>query len=278
MSDSQVFSRQQMSKLLQEISNYDIWSNERECLEEHLDDLEEMWDQLDDEVWAQLIILEKNKRIDKVFLRKPKITISNGNEHYDHFENQGAIGLSNFEFREENVSDILDKIGKGCSFEMDNGGNILASNLSNKALFFKQVDKDSTKKVIDKKPFKLFDMNRFQTQTKKEFKKDSPDWNKLRIGSATSLSFVEHIVECLEQPLWMLLINVVALDFLRSRRSSFVNNDSISSSSTFTCEDGTSRTNNIEKKEKDSQVNMIMGHPISWHTTPPVPPVRHGVE
>ena len=262
MSDNQVFSRQQMSKLLQESSNYDIWSSERECLEEHLDELEEMWDQVDDEVWAQLIIMEKNKRIDKVFLRKPKITISNGNEHYDSLENQGIIGL--------------DKIGKGCSFEMDNGGNILASNLSNKALFFKQVDEDSTKKVIDKKPFKLFDMNRFQTHTKKEFKKNSPDWNKLRIGSATSLSFVEHNVECLEQPLWMLLINVVALDFLRSRRSSFVNNESISSSSTFTCEDGTSRTNNCEKEEKDSKVNMIMGHPMSWHTTLPVPPVRHG--
>ena len=70
------------------------------------------------------------------------------------------------------------------------------------------------------KPRVLFDMGKFQIIMHEELKKDMPDWEWLRLHTITSMAFVEGMVASLKQPVWLMVINIVALDLLRTKAAS----------------------------------------------------------
>lgn len=74
------------------------------------------WDQIDDEIWAKIIVMERNRRLAKAYVRAPVITINGSDEGFDGFR----IGLNGFHnpHRDPKTTHIKKQIGMvGETFE-----------------------------------------------------------------------------------------------------------------------------------------------------------------
>lgn len=49
-------------------------------LQDHINEVLAKWEQIDDEIWAKIIVFEKNRRVAKAYARSSVITI-NGSKH-----------------------------------------------------------------------------------------------------------------------------------------------------------------------------------------------------
>eukprot|EP00092_Neocalanus_flemingeri_P107170 GFUD01137550.1.p2 GENE.GFUD01137550.1~~GFUD01137550.1.p2 ORF type:complete len:184 (+),score=76.90 GFUD01137550.1:36-554(+) len=137
------------------------------------------------------------------------------------------------------------------------------------------------------KPLKLFDMGKFQHTISREMRRDKPDWGKVRQQAISSLAFVQGCPEVLDQPVWIMVINIVALDLLRSRLDS-VKKVTIADDETVgkigdkqQCKEEDPYFSGLKAKvppfvNQDAEKHQILGHPVSWHRkVGPSPPVRN---
>merc|ERR1712027_175843 len=67
------------------------------------------------------------------------------------------------------------------------------------------------------KPFKLFDMKKFQQNVNRELKRQYPDRRKLESQCISPISFGTSSSEILDCPIWVIIINVVAMEMLRTK-------------------------------------------------------------
>ena len=67
------------------------------------------------------------------------------------------------------------------------------------------------------KPFKLFDMKKFQQNVNREMKRAYPDRKKLECQCISTIAFSKNEPELLDSPIWVMLINVVALEMLKAK-------------------------------------------------------------
>ena len=112
---------------------------------------------------------------------------------------------------------------------MDATGNILVKRLSRSPVFVKNtIEENSISNDILKlpnngllepvdKPFKLFDMRKFQQNVNRELKRAYPDRKKLEAQCISAISFVKNEHDLLYSPVWIMLINVVALEMLKAK-------------------------------------------------------------
>ena len=288
-----MMSRQQISEELQRTEDFeDVWEDFMECIEDHLEEVEMKWDHYDDEVWAKAIIFERNRRVAKVLFRKPVVVVDN---NHDGYNDDGIIGLRGFENerRDPETVSTLKKVGKGFKVTMDNGGNIIVNKLTNKSIIYSAYLNEDSLLLEDGKSSKIFDMKKFQVHMKKEKKKEMPDWRELRREVLTTLSFGEYRDDPLEQPLWMLIINIVAFDLLRSKirvyneaqRSEAISKaSSINSIDTIDTEVSSEKEKCPVKKTEERNTGAsgvkakksLLGHPIGWHFIPPLKQKKHG--
>jgi len=272
-------SRQRLSMELQrnEVME-DSWCDFGECVRENIEETESKLDQMDDEVWCKLIIMEKNRRVAKVLLRRAVNLINNSDVGYN---SNGIIGLNGFQniLREKETKETLRKVGKGCRIGMDKGANILVSKLTKCPMSCRRIGDIKGQYIEDQqKQTTLFDMKQFQQILRKELTKETPDIPQLKNSLVTTIEFSEHCDDPLEQPLWILIINIVAMDLLRSKVQSLVFNNVTSNS--ITIKERSDNREIVEEEEGNSgkcneDVYGHFGHPISWHFTPPVPPIRN---
>ena len=120
--------------------------------------------------WFQVIVLERNRRVAKAYARAPVLTVNGANDGFDGFR----IGVNGFEnpMRDSKTRDCKGQIGAGCKLKMDDSGNILVKRLAKSAIYVKNtLEENSVSNDILKlpgglleqeKPFKLFDMKKFQ--------------------------------------------------------------------------------------------------------------------
>ena len=62
-------------------------------LQDHLQEVLDKWDSIDDEIWAKIVVLERNRRVAKAYARAPVLTVNGTEQGFDGFR----IGLSGFE-------------------------------------------------------------------------------------------------------------------------------------------------------------------------------------
>ena len=62
-------------------------------VQDHLQEVLDKWDSIDDEIWAKIIVLERNRRVAKAYARAPVLTVNGTDQGFDGFR----IGLSGFE-------------------------------------------------------------------------------------------------------------------------------------------------------------------------------------
>lgn len=65
--------------------------------------------------------------------------------------------------------------------------------------------------------FQLFDMNKFQTNLSRETRRAYPDRRRLEMQCLSAIIFVRTEADLLQCPIWVLIVNVVGLDMLKSK-------------------------------------------------------------
>lgn len=65
--------------------------------------------------------------------------------------------------------------------------------------------------------FQLFDMKKFQQNVSRELRRAYPDRRRLECQCLSAIGFVKNEPDLLDSPIWVLIINVVAMDMLKSK-------------------------------------------------------------
>merc|ERR550519_3109183 len=208
-----------------ETEEEDVWFVKEKLYKDHITEVFEKWESIDDEIWAKVIILERNRRIAKAYARTPVLTINGSDDGFDGFR----IGVNGFEnpMRDPKTEEFKKHIGTGCKLKMDDSGNILIKRLCKSCIYVKNtMEETAVSNDILKlpngllemdKPFKLFDMKKFQQNVNREMKRQFPERNKLETQCISTIAFVKNEAEVLDSPIWIMLINIVALEMLGAK-------------------------------------------------------------
>lgn len=113
---------------------------------------------------------------------------------------------------------------------MDDSGNILIKRVSRCNVIakgwnspkedFSAISSEIIKlngKVEQDKPMKLFDMKKFAHNIERELRNSYPDRRKLENQCISIISFAEDATDILDLPCYVMIINIVAIDMLKSR-------------------------------------------------------------
>lgn len=52
-------------------------------LQEHIQEVLDKWRQIDDEIWAKVIVFERNRRVAKAYARVPVLTVNGSDDGFD---------------------------------------------------------------------------------------------------------------------------------------------------------------------------------------------------
>jgi len=272
-------SRQKLSETLNksakdDLHNEDVWFEEAKLLDDHIEGILRKWDSIEDDIWAKVIVMEKNHMVAKAFVRAPVLTVNGGKVAFDG-EVIGLCGFHN-KLRDAATEKVLHMVKEGCRIKMDDGGNIIIKRICRDKIVCRGLSDGCTFEVPIGKPQNLFDMSKFQSIMDKEGRNDKPDWGKVRKQAISSVSFVDGESPVLEQPVWLLVINIVALDLLRLR----FGNRADSKMKTLSVGAGDSAGQAEEKSETDTATlktvrkadaldppsdYQMPGHPVTWH-------------
>ncbi|KAI1289187.1 hypothetical protein HDE_08230 [Halotydeus destructor] len=196
--------------------------------------------------------MERNRRIAKAYSRVPVLSITGTDYGFDGYK----IGLNGFDnpMRDAATKSVKRYIGKvrdtptldhvssamfadpnvrhfvstqGVRLKMDEMGNIIIKRVSNCDIFIRGWDKEVnslSEEIIQlngqleyDKSVKLFDMKKFQASIARELRSPYPDRRKLEEQCICAIAFVKDSPNVLDLCSWVLLINIVALELLKSR-------------------------------------------------------------
>ncbi|XP_054268576.1 uncharacterized protein LOC128990281 isoform X2 [Macrosteles quadrilineatus] len=207
----------------------DVWYQKEKLYKDHIQEVLDKWTQIDDEIWAKVIVLERNRRVAKAYARAPVLTVNGSDDGFDGFR----IGLCGFDnpMRDPKTEDLKKHIGHGVKVKMDDQGNILVKRVSKCNVYVKStaagpgeetsIGSDVLKlpncALEPEKPVKLFDMKKFQANVSRELHRAYPDRRRLECQCLSAIAFVKAEGDLLDCPIWVLIINVVAMDMLKSK-------------------------------------------------------------
>lgn len=114
---------------------------------------------------------------------------------------------------------------------MDDAGNILVRRYSRNNVYIKSTansSKDETaigneilklpnQTLEIEKISKLFDIKKFQSNINRELKQAYPDRRRLELQCLSAIAFVKAEPDVLDCPIWVLVVNMVAMDMLKSK-------------------------------------------------------------
>jgi len=205
-----------------EFTTEDQWFSKEKLYKDHIAEVFEKWANIEDEIWAKVIILERNRRVAKAYARAPVLTLNGSEDGFDGFK----IGVNGFDnpMRDHKVKEFKAQIGAGCKLKMGDNGDILVKRIGKGNIYIKNIlEETAVSNEILKLPnglleldraLKLFDMKKFKQNMNRELKRQYPDRNKIETQCISTLAFVKNEVEVLDSPIWIMIINIVALEML----------------------------------------------------------------
>lgn len=112
----------------------------------------------------------------------------------------------------------------------------------------------------------LFDMKKFQANVSRELRRAYPDRRRLECQCLSAIAFVKTEGELLDCPIWVLIINVVAMDMLKSKLppGTFQQKYKISTSPVEVTQQVTSTNTNSDTTREASQSNHKPTNPSEW--------------
>lgn len=186
------------------------------------------WQHLDDGIWAKIICMEGNRRVAKAYARSQDIIINGSSIAFDGV----TIGLAGFDniYRDLISKNTIKSIRKGLSLHLDEEGSIWIESMTKCPIYspdWLNIGAHKTclgREIIENggiinSKCKLFDMSKFHENIFKEMNSSYPDIEALKLQSIVTITFNYKGDFVLESPLSLLIINIVALDILKSRFS-----------------------------------------------------------
>ncbi|XP_075591584.1 uncharacterized protein LOC124491911 isoform X2 [Dermatophagoides farinae] len=195
---------------------------------DHIAEVLRKWEQIDDEIWAKMIFMTRNRRIAKAYVRVPAVIIDGTDNGFDGYR----VGLNGFEdpFRDPMTDQLMNNIEKGCRIGIDDNGNILIKRYSMANVYVRSYPLDYSHSCVDnnvirmngllelQKRYILFDMCKFEMAMMNELKSAYPDRSRLEQQCIVIIGFVrDNPDSILDMPCYVMLINIVALDMLKSK-------------------------------------------------------------
>ncbi|GAU88409.1 hypothetical protein RvY_01117 [Ramazzottius varieornatus] len=204
----------------------DVWHDKDSLYAHHLKEVLDKWNDIDDEIWGKIICVEKNRRVAKAYARVPVLTINGSDDGFDGFR-IGVCGFENGKRQEETI-ETHKTIGDGIKIKLDQEGNLFIKKLTEADVCVREysVSDSCLSEDVQKaqgqletgKPAKVFDMKRFIQNIAHELKGPYLNRRKLELQCFTSIFFGQNDTEdILDAPCWVMVINIVALDMLRSQ-------------------------------------------------------------
>ncbi|CAO1407314.1 unnamed protein product [Diamesa serratosioi] len=207
----------------------DVWYSKDKLVREHIQEVLDKWTQIDDEIWAKVIVFERNRRLAKAYARTPVLTINGSDDGFDGMR----IGLCGFDnpMRDQKTEELKRHIGQGIKLKMDDSGNILVRRYSKSNIYVKGTGNSSNQDTsigseILKAPnqclelekvMKVFDMKKFQSNVNRELSRSYPDRRRLETQCMSAIAFVKSENDLIDCPIWVMIVNVVAMDMLKSK-------------------------------------------------------------
>uniref|UniRef100_A0A1I8P3Y3 MH2 domain-containing protein n=1 Tax=Stomoxys calcitrans TaxID=35570 RepID=A0A1I8P3Y3_STOCA len=206
----------------------DVWYDKEKLFRDHINEVLSKWEQIDDEIWAKIIVFEKNRRVAKAYARSSVISINGSKQGFDGVR----IGLNGFEnpMRDSEIKVIKKSIGDGFKIKMDEIGNVFIKRYGKSGVFVHNTSQTNEETVIGadilqmsnmaltaSTSAKLFDMRKFTTNINREFGRSYPENARLERQCLSAISLVKSNNNLINCPLWILVINVVAIDMLKNR-------------------------------------------------------------
>ena len=155
--------------------------------QDHIEEVLDKWDVIDDEVWAKVIVLERNRRVARAYAKTHVLSINGSKCGFDGFK----VGVNGFEnpMRDEEVRECKAAIGAGCKLKMTENGDILIKMVGKGNVFVQNtLDETAVSNDILKlysgrlehdRAMKLFDIKKFKQNLNREGKRKHPDWKKI---------------------------------------------------------------------------------------------------
>lgn len=86
----------------------DVWYQKEKLFKDHIQEVLNKWGQIDDEIWAKIICMERNRRVAKAYARASVLTINGSNEGFDGYR----IGLCGFDnpMRDPRTEELKNKL------------------------------------------------------------------------------------------------------------------------------------------------------------------------
>ena len=169
--------------------------------------------------------MERNRRIAKAYVRVPLLTVNGSQTGFDGYK----IGLLGFDnpLEDQLIKRVKHSIGKGVRIKIDEMGNVIIKRLSSADVLIRGYERDFCalgKDVVEANgnlpadtSIKLFDIKKFQQNITKELRNTYPNRQKLEQQCIIVIGFVRDTDNILDLPVWVMLINILALDMLKSR-------------------------------------------------------------
>ena len=185
---------------------------------------------MDDEVWAKIILLEKKRQTGKAYIKTPVFSIDGSDVGFDG----DVVGVNGIKSGDGDKESAMCKllIEEGCRLKLTQSGDILIKRDDNLNIFVKQPKQGNSSSLGDQlvklpygllpqyKTHKLFDMKKFQQILSTELLNDCPDWISLGNQAVSILSFAKFSDDILSAPVWVVIVNIVALHILKTMKES----------------------------------------------------------
>lgn len=159
--------------------------------QDHVGEILSKWDQIDDEIWAKVVVMERNRRVAKAYARTPVLTIAGGGGSSTNKSSSPSspsspstnlvgfnghrvtLGAFANAHRDRTVRAAIRAAGDGLLVRMDEEGNLLGKRSSERSEVsllqnsdLKQQQKPA--KISAKNSVLLFDMAAFRSALEKE--------------------------------------------------------------------------------------------------------------
>ena len=141
--------------------------------QDHINEIHSKWEAIEDDIWAKIIVMERNRRVAKAYVRSPTVSVGGGQGGFDGLR----IGLEGFAnpLRDEETKRAKKKIGaQSCQIRMEEDGNVLIKRTGKTEVHVLAAVDTGDRRQADRlsknqghlletdKTVALFDMNTFQ--------------------------------------------------------------------------------------------------------------------
>uniref|UniRef100_A0A1I7SGU2 MH2 domain-containing protein n=1 Tax=Bursaphelenchus xylophilus TaxID=6326 RepID=A0A1I7SGU2_BURXY len=197
-----------------EVSRRKVWNDLSSFVEENLNEVHHKLDKVEAEIWGKLIVMEKNIRVAKAYLRASTITVDGSKSYFDG----SRLGLSYFSNsrREPETETELRTLGKGVTVQLDRMGNVWMKNQTARTVCVQCAQypepiylDDSYKKIMDMRFFRDSILHKLELNSSL----DAPKLFK-KVIIFVKLSDPSPDLNPLDCSLWFALIHLVSVDLI----------------------------------------------------------------